>query len=111
MLLMISYLFSVIVRDFNVGRSSGGPGEADPPLIVDSHAVLSRPIAAQSLEPIPGRHSQIVELLCRIDDQQLPIRYSLQIRAEPPNTLTPPDPLRIRIRERLDHQRKHNAKR
>jgi hypothetical protein len=93
----------VIVSDLDVGRSGSTPAEADPLLVVDPDAVLSRPISPESLEPIPGRHPQIVERLRSIDDQQLPIRHPLQIRAEPPHALTPPDPFRVRIGERPDH--------
>jgi hypothetical protein len=94
---------SVVVSDLDVGRSGSSPPEADPPLVVDPDAVLTGPISTESLEPIPRRHPQIVEGLRSIDDQQLPIRHPLQIRAESPHALTPPDPFRVRIRERLDH--------
>jgi hypothetical protein len=95
---------SVVVNDLDVSSPRGSPAEADPPLIIDPDAVLPRPIAAELLEPIPGRHAQIIKCLRRIDDQQLPIRHPLQIWTKAPYPLTPPDPFRVRIRERPDHE-------
>jgi hypothetical protein len=73
---MINFL-SVIVRDLDAGRSRGGPGKADTPLVVDANAVLSRSIASELLETIARRHPQIVECLRSINDQQLSMRYPL----------------------------------
>src|SRR5688572_9942842 len=94
---------SVVVGDLDVGRSGRGPGEANPPLIVDPDAVLTGAVSAQLLQTIPWWHAQVVECLSRINYQQLPIRHSLQIRAESPHPLTSPDPFCVSVRERLDH--------
>jgi hypothetical protein len=100
----IDRTLSVVVNDLDVSSPGSSPAEADPPLIIDPDAVLPRPIAAELLEPIPGRHAQIIKCLRRIDDQQLPIRHPLQIWTKAPYPLTPPDPFRVRIRERPDHE-------
>jgi hypothetical protein len=43
----------VIINYFHINRSSLGPSEADPILIVDPHAVLALPIASQRFQAIP----------------------------------------------------------
>jgi hypothetical protein len=42
------------------------PPETDPPLIVDSNAVLTFPVSCQFFQPIAGRNSQILDRLRRI---------------------------------------------
>jgi hypothetical protein len=66
--------------------------------------VLTDAIAAEALQAIPWWHTQVVECLSSVNDQQLPIRHPLQIRAESPHPLTPPDPFRVSVRERLNHR-------
>jgi hypothetical protein len=58
----------VVIGDFNVVRTRRVPGEADPPLIVDSDAVLPAAIAAQLFEPVAGRNPQIIEGLGGVED-------------------------------------------
>src|SRR2546426_7590964 len=43
------------------------PPEADPPLLVDPDAVLTRTIARQLLQPVPRRHPQVRQNLRSID--------------------------------------------
>ena len=45
-------LFLMIVNDFHVVRTVITPLEADPPLLVDSNAVLPLPVTTQGLETI-----------------------------------------------------------
>jgi hypothetical protein len=42
----------VVVDGLDIGRTSFGPREANPPLVVDPDATLSLPIAGKSLEPV-----------------------------------------------------------
>src|SRR3954462_13295492 len=63
--LMLIGSSSVIVHDLDAPGRSLAPFEAYPPLIVDANAGLpSRPV--QALEPIAGRHPQIVKLFGRV---------------------------------------------
>jgi hypothetical protein len=96
-------LSSVVVGDLDVSRAGRCPGEANPPLIVDPEAVLTGAVSMQLLQTIPWWYPQVAECLSRINDQQLSIRHPLQIRAESPHPLTPPDPFCVSVRERLDH--------
>src|SRR5207245_7690251 len=51
----------VIVDDFDVGGPAVAlrPFETDPPLIIDSDAVLTLPISAQHFEPVAGQPGEI----------------------------------------------------
>jgi hypothetical protein len=60
------------------------PPETDPPLIVDSNAVLTFPVSCQFFQPIAGRNSQILDRLRRIQHRQLPKSRFLYVLAKPP---------------------------
>ena len=45
----------MVVDDFHVVRAVRLPTEADAPLVVDSDAPRSLPVAVERLEPVPGR--------------------------------------------------------
>src|SRR5215813_6356896 len=81
---------SVVVRDFNVEGVSASPYEADPPLIVDPDAVLTLSISPQGLEPVSGRHPEVRERSCPVEEQELSSRRALK-RLE---TAGRPDPQR-----------------
>ena len=68
---------SVVVDDLDVGRSGVGPGEADPPLLVDADAVLPGSVSAKCLKAVAGRHSEVVEDLGGVQHHQLPQGRSL----------------------------------
>jgi hypothetical protein len=44
----------VVVHDLDTFRTSVGPGEADPPLVVDPDAVLAPSVALQRLQADEG---------------------------------------------------------
>jgi len=52
---------SVVVGDLDVEGVSFTPDEADSPLVVDPDAVLPFAIPLQLFQPIPGRHSEVLE--------------------------------------------------
>src|SRR5579872_4215647 len=68
---------SVIVRNLNVARVALFPVKADPPLIVHTDAVLSCAVAVQFFQPIPRRHTQVVERIRGVQQQQLAQRGTL----------------------------------
>jgi hypothetical protein len=51
----------VVIGDLNLVHSIVLPDKADAVLIVDPYAVLSVPIALQSLQPVSRRRTQVVE--------------------------------------------------
>ena len=65
--------------------------------------MLPIPIPAEQFQSISGWNSQIIEPFRRIEHDQLPVGYSLQIRSEVTHPLTMPDPFGVVIREGLDH--------
>ena len=56
--------------------------KTDPPLIVNSNAALTLAVAVQNLQTIAGRHTQIVELLRRVDRKQLRTSAPLSMRRQ-----------------------------
>ena len=55
-LLHVVLVDSVVVDDLDVLRSGAGPAKADPPLPVDTDAVLVATIAPKLLESVSRRH-------------------------------------------------------
>ena len=60
----------MIVDNFDVPSLAFAPYEAHPLLLIDADAVLAFAITAQCFQSVTGRHSQIVELLRRIDREK-----------------------------------------
>jgi hypothetical protein len=94
---------SVVVNDLDLLWASVGPPETDPPLVVDSDAVLTRSIALQLLEPVAWRQTKFFERNGRADLTQLPQRRSLYPRIQRTNPFTTPQPLGVLASERPDH--------
>jgi hypothetical protein len=61
----------VIVDELDVAGAAGTPGEADAPLVVDADALLAGASADEFLQPIARRHSQVVDALSGVDENQL----------------------------------------
>jgi len=57
----------VVVRYLNVIRIAIFEAKADPPLLVDVDGVLALSISQQGMEPIAGRKSQVIEVLCVVN--------------------------------------------
>jgi hypothetical protein len=75
-------LVLVVVTDLDVMGVSIPPAEADPPLVVDSNAVLARTVPDQALQPVAGRHTEFLEPLGGIQQQQLAVSSPLNIRRQ-----------------------------
>jgi len=54
---------SVIVNDFDFAGVAAFKAKTYAPLVVNPHAVLTCPVAAQKLQPVARRHAQKVQ--CR----------------------------------------------
>ena len=61
----------MVVHDLDIPCRAFAPFEAYPPLIVDTDAMLSEPIAVQSFKAIARRNPQIVEPFSRVDREKL----------------------------------------
>ncbi len=79
------------------------PPEADAPLIIDPDAMLASTVALELLQPVAGRHSQILQRLGGINSHQLPQHGALERRGIAPDALPVEEPLRVPIGEVLDH--------
>jgi len=93
-----------MIYDFNVIRIAPGPPEADAPLIVDPDAMLAGTVALQFLQPVAGRHPQILQRLSGIDSHQPPQHGALERRGKAPDALPVEEMLRISIGEAPDHR-------
>jgi hypothetical protein len=70
---------SVVIHDLDIPGRALTPFETNPPLVVDSDAVLPEPIAVQGFETIARRRAQIFELFRRIDGEKLCSRPALNL--------------------------------
>lgn len=64
----------MIVHKFNLEGLTTVPAKAKSPLIVDADAVLPGPVAGQSLQPIPRRNAQVMEINGTVQLRQFPVR-------------------------------------
>jgi hypothetical protein len=62
---------SMIVNDLDVPRTVVSPTEADPPLVIDSDAVLAASITAELLQAIAREHAKVIEVLGAVEHLQL----------------------------------------
>ena len=61
----------MIVHDLYVNRGTFLPAETNSPLLVDSDAELTGSVAGEFLQPITGRHAQILNAFGGFEHQQL----------------------------------------
>ena len=64
--------------DFDVPGAVVPPAKADSPLVVDPDAELPASIAAELLEPVAGRHAEVVQILGAIENLQLSLGLRLE---------------------------------
>jgi hypothetical protein len=53
----------VVVDDFHVPGVSVNPAEANPPLIIDTDAVLAAAVALERFERVAGRRAELLDRL------------------------------------------------
>src|SRR6185312_5860831 len=94
---------AVIVDDLDIAWSSGGPHEADPPLIVDSDTVLADSISSQHLKPISRWHTKVVHIERRVEQAQFAQSHGLDIRWQSATPLAAPDASSLGVSEAQDH--------
>jgi len=93
---------SMVVNDFDVPRSVIMPTETDSPLIIDSDTVLPPPITAKFLQPVTGRHAQVVQILRAVEHLQLAFSLCLE-RTELPRRTAREQLLGVARGKRPDH--------
>jgi hypothetical protein len=93
----------VVINDFYIVRVAIAPGEADAPPIVDANTVLTRPVARQPLQAVSRRDSQILDCLCGMDKDQLPVGSPLQVRGQAPGAFSAEDTFGFGVGETAYH--------
>jgi hypothetical protein len=95
----------MIVDDLNVFGTDGCPSEADPALLVDSHAMLTFAIAFERFEPVPRGRTQVIQCFRRIELIQLASRNRPESartgRSRPPGVHSVVDVFRALVGYRL----------
>jgi len=92
----------VIISDLNIKRIACVPSKANPILIVDSDAVLSRAISLQCLQAIRGRRRQVSKFFGAVDLNQFPKRDGRNGLKSPYAALPEENRFRIAILKRSD---------
>ena len=93
----------MVIRDLDVERVIATPFKTDSPLIINSDAMLSCAVTAKFFEPICGWNSQIIKADRIVDHAQFPQSYLLNVRWQPPRTLTMINLVCFRVFESFDH--------
>jgi hypothetical protein len=94
----------MVVYDLHVVGIALSEVKADAPLVVYRDRVLSPAITVQSVQPIAGRNSQIIEVTCQVDVFQPTQGSANQIRWKPSALAGAIQVSRMVIRECLDHR-------
>lgn len=93
----------MVVADLDFVRTIGAPDEADAPLVVDSDAVLSRPVASQAFQSVSGRAPQVLQNTRRVQEEELPVGLALDVGCQSGYPLPLEDPPRQGVPEAADH--------
>jgi hypothetical protein len=93
----------MVVDDFHVVGFTLPPHEADAILIIDPDAVLALALAVQRLQPVSGRHPQIIQRHRGMQQEELLECPHFQIGGNPSASPRLPKLLRIRIPEARYH--------
>src|SRR5882724_13000206 len=64
----------MVVDDFNVSGAGTSPSKADSPLVIDSHAELTRPVALERFQTIAWNVAQIGKRRGGVEMIQFPLR-------------------------------------
>jgi len=93
----------MVLNDLHLLWASVGPHEADPPLVIDSDAVLAGSITLQSFQPVPWWETKIVNRFCSPHLTKLAQRHREDPRIDRRYALTTPQTFGRLAPERSDH--------
>ena len=93
----------MIIDDLDLRRIPCGPYEANPPLIVDSNAVLTTSPSFQGFQAVGRRDAKIFQGFRAVQHAQFSPRYVLNVPRQSARDLTTPDSRRFLIPECVDH--------
>ena len=69
----------MVIGNLNIIGIAFDEKETDPPLVIDTHAVLTGTAALQRFQPVARRHSEISEHLRLVQETQLSERHRLDV--------------------------------
>jgi hypothetical protein len=95
----------MVIHDLHVVGVALAPYEADAPLVVDSDAVLTLPVAFQRLQLVSGEGRKRPEVRLRVQHVQLAKSRALD-GLESPHSLPAKQPLGVGATEGPDHRRR-----
>ncbi len=106
----------MVVNDLDVVRIAIRPAKANPPLVVDPDTVLSSAVALELLEPVPWRHTEVVQGLGGVHGHQLPQHHASEVGRISADRLSVEETGGVAVAEALDHpdkltRRVNNVKR
>jgi len=93
---------SVVIDNFDVLRAIGARDKANPPLGVDTYAVLSFTIAAERFQAIPGRRLEVHSRRRGIEHRRLAL-YDRENRGPDTGLALPKKRFSIRTFETCNH--------
>jgi hypothetical protein len=93
----------VVVGDLDIVGVAVGEMKADSPRVVDGNRILPCPLSLERVKPVAWRDLEIIKPSRQVDVLQLPSCSLDHIRRKPSRLASRVQPLRVPIRERLDH--------
>ena len=93
----------MIIDDLNVAEIIAVYSETYAVLVINPDAVLSRPVAGEPFQTVPGRNTQILQTSCIVDHDQLAKRRSLHGQREFGGKDLMVDLFRLPVRKALYH--------
>jgi hypothetical protein len=93
----------MVIDNFNFVCVTFAPAKANPPLVVDSDAVLSVAIAFEFFETIAWRHAKIVQRFGGIKQGKLPEGGPVKFSGESLDFFALKEQFRVLIGESPDH--------
>jgi hypothetical protein len=67
----------VVINNLDLKGVAVAPPKTDPPLVVDTNAMLAGAIAFELLQAVTGRDAEVFELLGGVHDAELPEHESV----------------------------------
>jgi hypothetical protein len=93
----------VVIHDLNIISISRAPTETDPPLLVDSDAVLTFSVSFESFQSISRRYPEVVEDRGCIEHPEFSKRNSLDPRPQFLGRQSLEEAFGVAVSEALDH--------
>lgn len=92
----------MVVNDFNLVWAGVVPAKTNPPLGIDSNAVLSFAIAFQRFKHVPWRNPQAVQFRCGMEHEQFSTGHTFNV-GKARNLVTVEESFGVQAKKRLNH--------